>query len=155
LSCLLYLAWCRFASGLAAAVVQMILFTGVAVFFTHNCEIGIASGRVVRARLQRLEDDIAAGTPLIIMAERHAGEVFPRDCNQLLQLLTNMRDARVGGFHARIYDAPERGNQVANTLTHSAEYYTNFVTQAYSRHLGRTPDAAGLSGWVGAMLSGS
>jgi hypothetical protein len=40
-------------------------------------------------------------------------------------------------------------------LTHSAEYYTNFITQAYSRYLGRTPDAAGLSGWVGAMLSGS
>jgi hypothetical protein len=45
--------------------------------------------------------------------------------------------------------------QVAGTLTHSAEYYTNFVTQAYARYLGRTPDAAGLSGWVGAMLAGS
>jgi hypothetical protein len=45
--------------------------------------------------------------------------------------------------------------QVTGTLTHSAEYYTIFVTDAYSRYLGRTPDAAGLSGWVGAMLSGS
>jgi hypothetical protein len=45
--------------------------------------------------------------------------------------------------------------QVAGALTHSAEYYTNFVTAAYSRYLGRSPDAAGLAGWVGAMQNGS
>jgi hypothetical protein len=105
LGCWLYLAWCRFGSGTAAAIVQMVLFAGVGVFFAHNCEIGVGFGRVVHARLQRLEDDIAAGIPLVTIAERRAGEVFPRDRNRLLQLLTNMRDARVGGFRARIYDA--------------------------------------------------
>jgi hypothetical protein len=43
---------------------------------------------------------------------------------------------------------------VANTLTHSAEYYTGIVTAAYQRYLGRTPDSAGLASWVGQMQQG-
>jgi len=31
------------------------------------------------------------------------------------------------------------------------EYYSRFVTAAYQRYLGRSPDPQGLSGWVGAM----
>ncbi|HEV3082802.1 MAG TPA: DUF4214 domain-containing protein, partial [Gemmataceae bacterium] len=43
---------------------------------------------------------------------------------------------------------------VANTLTHSTEYYTGIVTAAYQRYLGRSPDSAGLSSWVGQMQQG-
>jgi streptogramin lyase len=42
----------------------------------------------------------------------------------------------------------------ANAITHSAEYYSHFVGQAYQHYLGRGPDAAGLSGWVGDMQQG-
>jgi hypothetical protein len=44
--------------------------------------------------------------------------------------------------------------QFANTLTHSAEYYSNFITSFYLTYLGRSPDPAGLKAWVQAMLNG-
>jgi hypothetical protein len=43
---------------------------------------------------------------------------------------------------------------VALGLTQSAEYYHNFVAQAYSTFLGRLPDATGLTYWVGLMQGG-
>jgi hypothetical protein len=42
----------------------------------------------------------------------------------------------------------------ANTFTHSAEYYSHFVTGSYERFLGRAPDAPGLTSWVSAMQNG-
>jgi hypothetical protein len=42
----------------------------------------------------------------------------------------------------------------ANALTHSREYYANFVTYAYQRYLGRNPDAMGLNSWVTQMQHG-
>jgi hypothetical protein len=42
----------------------------------------------------------------------------------------------------------------ASSLTHSAEYYSNFITNAYLTYLGRKPDAAGLANWVQAMQNG-
>jgi V8-like Glu-specific endopeptidase len=43
---------------------------------------------------------------------------------------------------------------VANALTHSAESFAAFVTAAYQRYLGRTPDAPGLATWVAALQAG-
>jgi len=43
---------------------------------------------------------------------------------------------------------------VAGLLTHSAEYYGDFVTAAYKKYLGRTPGAAEVAGWVTAMQNG-
>jgi len=40
---------------------------------------------------------------------------------------------------------------VAVGLTQSAEYYTNFITAAYQKYLGRAPDAAGLASWLNLM----
>jgi hypothetical protein len=42
----------------------------------------------------------------------------------------------------------------ASTLTHSDEYYTVVITNAYQRYLGRTPDSAGLAYWLGQMKKG-
>jgi hypothetical protein len=42
----------------------------------------------------------------------------------------------------------------ARAITHSAEYYQLFVTNAYQHYLGRSPDAGGLSAWVNALLQG-
>jgi autotransporter-associated beta strand protein len=38
--------------------------------------------------------------------------------------------------------------QVANGISHSDEYFRNFVTAVYHRYLGRGPDPAGLNAWV-------
>jgi hypothetical protein len=43
---------------------------------------------------------------------------------------------------------------VANDLTHSGEYYSNFVTAAYEKYLGRAPEASGLSYWISRMQNG-
>jgi hypothetical protein len=42
----------------------------------------------------------------------------------------------------------------AQILTHSTEYDTLIVTAAYQRFLGRTPDGAGLAGWLAQMHNG-
>jgi hypothetical protein len=42
----------------------------------------------------------------------------------------------------------------ASAITHSDEQYGNFVTQAYQKYLGRTPQTSETNGWVGAMRSG-
>jgi uncharacterized repeat protein (TIGR01451 family) len=44
---------------------------------------------------------------------------------------------------------------VANSFTHSAEYFTNLVTQDYIQLLHRTPSAAEVNSWVGLLQSGS
>lgn len=49
---------------------------------------------------------------------------------------------------------PTNLSQVAESLTHSQESYAYFVTQAYSRYLGRGPDSQGLNFWVGLMQHG-
>jgi hypothetical protein len=43
---------------------------------------------------------------------------------------------------------------IAQAITHSAENYTKFVTEAYHRYLGRLPDAPGLASWVQGMQQG-
>jgi hypothetical protein len=43
---------------------------------------------------------------------------------------------------------------VAYAITHSPEYYGNFLTTTYQTYLGRTPDDAGLQNWVNAMSHG-
>jgi hypothetical protein len=43
---------------------------------------------------------------------------------------------------------------IANALTHSAESYAHFITDAYRRYLGRTPAASEVAAWVGLMQQG-
>ena len=43
---------------------------------------------------------------------------------------------------------------LANVLTHSAEYFANLVTPDYQRFLGRAADVQGLAYWVGRMQQG-
>jgi hypothetical protein len=43
---------------------------------------------------------------------------------------------------------------LAGYVTHSYEYYSNFVSALYQRYFGRSPDGTGLSGWVSAMQHG-
>jgi hypothetical protein len=42
----------------------------------------------------------------------------------------------------------------AAALTHSAEYYADFIKGAYATYLGRVPDAQGLAWWIGQMQAG-
>lgn len=45
-------------------------------------------------------------------------------------------------------------SNIATSFTHSDENFRNFVTQAYSKYLGRSPDPQGLAGWVVRMRQG-
>jgi hypothetical protein len=49
---------------------------------------------------------------------------------------------------------PDNLVSVANAFTHSAESYSNFVTNFYRADLGRSPDAEGLAYWVAQMQNG-
>lgn len=49
---------------------------------------------------------------------------------------------------------PVNLGSVAESLTHSAEYYSDFVTHAYATFLGRSPDAGGLAWWTQQMQQG-
>jgi hypothetical protein len=71
----------------------------------------------------------------------------------------NMLNVSIGGFPMAffVFGAPYIPTnllQAASSLTHSYEYYADFIMSAYHRYLGRVPDLAGLSGWVGAMQHG-
>jgi hypothetical protein len=63
----------------------------------------------------------------------------------------------VGGSNVRLNFNPLPSwtrPMVASALTHSGEYYSLFVTNAYTHYLGRTPAAAEVAGWVSAMQNG-
>ncbi len=61
---------------------------------------------------------------------------------------------QVGAPSEGLHPVPPRLPLGAGILTHSFEYYTDFVTGAYQKYLGRGPDAAGLAGWVWGMQHG-
>jgi hypothetical protein len=44
--------------------------------------------------------------------------------------------------------------QIANDLTHSAEYFSTIINPAYQNYLGRTADSTGLNYWISQMQSG-
>jgi hypothetical protein len=49
---------------------------------------------------------------------------------------------------------PANLGSAAWTLTHGAEYYNSFITAAFQKYLGRTPDQGGLAYWRAAMQGG-
>jgi hypothetical protein len=55
---------------------------------------------------------------------------------------------------ARAGPPPASLDAVADALTHSAEYYSSIIENAYQHFLGRAADAAGLANWVTAMQNG-
>ncbi len=65
-----------------------------------------------------------------------------------------MPGGAVAGVQGSGIGTPSNLFALANSLTHSAEYYADFVTAAYEKYLGRTPDASGLAGWVYGMEHG-
>jgi hypothetical protein len=55
---------------------------------------------------------------------------------------------------ARAGPPPANLGAVAGLLAHSAEYYTDFVTAAFRRYLGRAPAASEVAAWVALMQAG-
>jgi VCBS repeat-containing protein len=49
---------------------------------------------------------------------------------------------------------PSNLAEMAGQITHSAEHFAQFITTAYQKYLGRTPDDAGLAFWVSLMRAG-
>jgi hypothetical protein len=56
-------------------------------------------------------------------------------------------------LHAAVLP-PARLALAADLITHSPEHGRQFVTQAYASYLGRSPDPAGLTSWVGLLQQG-
>jgi len=52
-------------------------------------------------------------------------------------------------------DLPANISNVAESLTHSVEYYTTFINAAFEHYLARPADSAGLSYWVTQMQLGA
>lgn len=50
---------------------------------------------------------------------------------------------------------PRNLTAIASALSHSDESYSNFITHAYQTYLGRSPDTAGLNGWLAQMRTGA
>jgi hypothetical protein len=66
-----------------------------------------------------------------------------------------VRQVSVGTDNVHLNFTP--GNtltSVAALLTHSAEHYSQFVSAAYQRYLGRSPGSSELNGWVSQMQQG-
>jgi len=59
-----------------------------------------------------------------------------------------------GGSGVSAPGLPSNLGGVAHALTHSAEYFANFIKNAYGTYLGRAPDAQGLAWWTGRMQGG-
>lgn len=59
-----------------------------------------------------------------------------------------------GGGNPQLPPLPGNLGDVADIFTHSAENYSNFVTNAYATYLKRAPDAPGLADWVNRMANG-
>jgi hypothetical protein len=64
------------------------------------------------------------------------------------QLVTNV----VSLLHKQ--KQPGRLGEAGGAFSHSAEYYTNVITAAYRRYLGRDPEPEGLSAWLDALQHG-
>jgi uncharacterized delta-60 repeat protein len=82
-----------------------------------------------------------------------AGLDFPRPTSGETDDVTTIADADLpvvadGPPSAQLIDA-------ARAFAHSPEHFQQFVINAYQQYLKRLPDAAGLQGWVSAMLAGT
>ncbi|HUY88576.1 MAG TPA: DUF4214 domain-containing protein, partial [Pirellulales bacterium] len=69
-------------------------------------------------------------------------------------LLGRAADAGGLAFWVAQVDAGAPQGQIADALTHSAEYYSTVVDPAYQKYLGRLPDSGGLNYWISQMQSG-
>ena len=71
-----------------------------------------------------------------------------------LDLLGRAPDAGGLAYWVAQLNSGARQGQIANALTHSAEYCSTMVKPAYQSYLGRLPDSGGLAYWISQMQSG-
>jgi hypothetical protein len=113
---------------------------------------GIPKENAYRANIgaTSMVEDIVRATPApgFLAARRW---VFIDDKQAIIQVYPNYH-IQVGPVFP--LPIPFNLGNVSSALTHSAEYYSDFVTNAYQTYLGRQPDQAGLAGWVQAMQNG-
>jgi hypothetical protein len=82
-----------------------------------------------------------------------SSDVTVSDSNVEVDFLSG-QSSGVVNFTPAATVAVQSRSQVATALTHSYESYARFVTDAYQHYLKRTPDAAGLAGWVNLLQHG-
>jgi hypothetical protein len=66
----------------------------------------------------------------------------------------NVRLNFLASGKTQVNSSPNNLLQLAGMITHSAENFQHFATNAYQTYLRRSPDAAGLSYWVTRMQQG-
>ena len=77
--CCAYFIWIVYGKPGISTLVQMCLFTGMCLFFLPNLASGLGVGRYFSSLRQAFEQDMRAGVPPFILAERHIAFLSPSD----------------------------------------------------------------------------
>jgi hypothetical protein len=96
LSCV-YFIWIIHGSPVIKSLVQMCLFILTCVFFLQNLEYGLGVGRYFSTARQAFEQDVRAGVPPFILAERHISFFNPAtdDVRGIVLRLRQMQQADI------------------------------------------------------------
>jgi hypothetical protein len=98
--CCAYFIWIIYGKPGISNLVQMCLFTGMCLFFLPNLAIGLGVGRYFSTSRQAFEQDMRAGVPPFILAERHVAFLNPAtdDVRGIALRLRQMQQAGIPQF---------------------------------------------------------
>jgi hypothetical protein len=98
--CCVYFIWIVYGSPAIKSIVQICLFIMPCLFFMPNLANGLGIGRYFSTSRQLFEQDIRAGVPPFILAERHITFLNPAtdDINGIASLLRQMQQAGIPQF---------------------------------------------------------
>ena len=98
--CCAYFIWIVYGKPGISTLVQMCMFTGMCLFFLPNLASGLGVGRYFSSARQAFEQDMRAGVPPFILAERHIGFLNPAtdDIKGIALLLRQMQQAGMPQF---------------------------------------------------------
>ena len=98
--CCAYFIWIMHGTPAIKSLMQMCLFTAACLFFLPNLDFGLGLGKYFGAMRQALEQDIRAGVPPFILAERRIVFLTPStdDIKGTASLLRQMQRAGIPQF---------------------------------------------------------
>jgi hypothetical protein len=104
--CCAYFIWIVYGKPGISTLVQMCLFTGMCLFFLPNLAVGLGMGRHFSTIGQTLKQDIRAGVPPFILAERHVAFLNPAtdDVKGIALRLRQMQQAGIPQFRDMALD---------------------------------------------------
>jgi hypothetical protein len=95
-----YFIWILYGKTGISTLVQMCFFAGICLFFLPNLVIGRGTGAHYSRVAQAFEQDMRAGVPPFILAERHIGILDPSegDIQRIAMHLRRMQEAGIPQF---------------------------------------------------------